>query len=203
MTGGFLSQRTMILTRTTSFPVAVLLHSRRQVSKTPVLREKQTAAVQRFICGSELGGHFPGYRRFRHTGYPSSAAASFAELRVPSPSVSVASRFVSDAGLKSALSSCPGSCVIGRCETPPPLLITPEPAHRHIFADGAESCLLDPPCCEVALHGRRQQHEDIWTEHQPAQRCGAFLRHRSACGAGKCARRRGVCHQRWLAASRG
>ena len=38
---------------------------------------------------------------------------------------------------------------------------------------------------------------------QPAQRCGASLRHRPACGARKRASRCGACHQRWPAASRG
>ena len=59
----------------------------------------------------------------------------------------------------------------------------PELAHCHIIGDGAESPPLDSPRREVALHCCRQKHEDGWPEYQSAQRCGASLRHRSACGA--------------------
>lgn len=40
----------------------------------------------------------------------------------------------------------------------------------------------NPPYREVVLCGRRRQHEDGWPEHPPAQRRGASLRHRPACG---------------------
>ena len=75
----------------------------------------------------------------------------------------------------------------------------PQPTYRHILGDSAESSPLDPPCREVALHGRGKRHEDGW----PAQCHGASLRYRFACVACKHARSRGACHQCWLAANSG
>ena len=80
--------------------------------------------------------------------------ASSVQLRALLLSASVAPGPHPVPGLKLVSSSSSDSRVL--------MSNTPEPTHLNILADAAESLPLDPPCREVALHGRRQQYEDGW-----------------------------------------
>ena len=144
-------------------------------------------------------GHLPRSRRFPYNICLRVETASPVQLRALLLSASVAPWSASRARVEIEVIVSFASCSLAWREAPPTVRTTPEPAHRHILGDGTESLPLDPPCREVVLHSRRQQHED----GRPAQRCGAFLHHCLACGACKRADRCGACHQRWPAASRG